>query len=317
MRRDESDSWVANDLDTALLRTFIVLAETLSFTRTAEKVGRTQAAVSLQIRRLEELIGRPLFARDNRNVQLTHEGEQMLGYAKHIVSLCDSAIHRFREPEMKGEVRFGSPEDFATFYLAEVLAEFVSHHPRVLLNVHCDLTLRLVEGFESQAYDLIVIKQEPGHLYRGAETLWRERLVWVAGKRVLDEGDDFDLVRLQYGDADHPLPLVLSPPPCVYRKRALEVLDHAGIPWKIAYTSPSLAGATAAVQAGLGLTVLPRNMVPAALRALDTPAHWPDLREAEMCLVTQPAASPATRALASFVRERVGRMQGAHGPADR
>ncbi|MGG5821605.1 LysR family transcriptional regulator [Falsiroseomonas sp. HW251] len=281
------------DLDTALLRAFLELAETRSFSRTAERIGRSQSAVSMQIRRLEEILGVRLFDRDRRNVALTAEGEALLGDARRILDLSDAMVARLREPDVAGEVRFASPEDFATLYLPEILASFAAKHPQLRLHVTCDLTLRLVEALERGEHDLIVVKQDPAEPYPGARPLWRERPVFVARDRSMPD---------RSGDR---VPLVLSPAPCVYRRRAVGALDQAGLPWDIAYTSPSFAGTIAAVRAGLGVTVLPRTMVPDELIGLDADAGWPALPEVEIALLAAPRADPAARALASFIEARV------------
>ena len=171
------------DLDTALLRAFVALAETLSFSRTAERLGRSQSAVSMQIQKLEAALGCALFARDKRNVRLTPEGEALLGDARRMLALAEGMLARGRGPDVEGEVRFASPEDFATQYLPEILAAFAAKHPRVRLHVNCDLTLKLVEGFGRGEYDLIVVKQDPAEPYPGSRRLWRERPVWVAQER--------------------------------------------------------------------------------------------------------------------------------------
>ncbi|MFP4314093.1 MAG: LysR family transcriptional regulator [Alphaproteobacteria bacterium] len=288
------------DLDTSLLRSFVILAETRSFTRTAEKIGRSQSAASMQIAKLEELLDSKLFERDKRNVMLTADGEKLLGYARQIVNLSDSLIGRFREPDIEGEIRFGSPEDFATFYLPDILASFSQSHPKVALNVNCDLTLSLIQGFEDNKYDLIVIKQEPGNLYKGAQALWQERLVWV-GASQMEKTSRFDDIAKE----KTPLPLILSPPPCVYRARATQALDKAGIHWKVAYTSPSIAGTLAAVKAGLGYAALPRKMVPSGLTPLESEQGWPPLQEAEICLLARKEANPAIASLTDYIRQRI------------
>lgn len=281
------------DLDTALLRAFVALAETLSFSRTAERIGRSQSAVSMQIQRLEDLLGARLFARDRRNVALTAEGEALLGDARRILALSDAMVARMREPDIAGEVRFASPEDFATQYLPEILGAFAAKHPRLRLHVTCDLTLRLVEALQRGEQDLIVVKQDPAEPYPASQALWRERPVFVARDRAEPDA------------AGERVPLVVSPAPCVYRRRAVGALDAAGLPWDIAYTSPSYAGTVAAVRAGLGITVLPRTMVPDGLVALDGGQGWPALPEVEIALLAAPRADAATVALASFIGARV------------
>ena len=293
-----------NDVDIGLLRTFIILAETQSFTRTAERVHRSQSAISMQIAKLEEMLDCALFERDKRNVRLTLEGEKLHSHASKIVNLSDRLFDRFVEPDVEGNINFGSPEDFATFYLPGILADFVKAHPRVTLDVNCDLTLSLIKGFEKKKYDLIVIKQEPGRIHSGAIPLWREQLVWV-GCEPKDRDKTFKRTIKKYISDGNALPLVLSPAPCVYRQGALQALDKAGIPWKVVYTSPSFAGATAAVRAGLGFTVFPRNMVSAELIPLEHERGWPKLKDAEICLLADPKTTPAIDSLVAFIRDRI------------
>lgn len=278
------------DIDTQLLRTFVTLAETASFSRTGGLIGRSQSAVSGQLARLEATLGVRLVARDTRNVALTAEGERLLPEARMMVAQADAMLARFRGPEIAGVVRFGSPEDFASAYLPDILGVFAAAHPAVELHVTCQLTLPLIAEYEAGEQDLIVVKQDPGRPYPGARTLWRERLVWVSSAGFRAEA--------------RPVPLVLSPAPCVYRARATGTLEAAGWGWLGIYTSPSFAGAVAAVRAGLGAMVMPETMVPQGLVVQD---GWPDLAEAEIALLTPPRAPAAVKALAEFVAEKVRR----------
>ena len=285
-----------HDVDTALLRTFVTLAETRSFSRTGARIGRSQSAVSGQVRKLEETFGCRLLARDTRNVALTAEGERLLGHARAMVAQADAMLARFRTPELAGEVRFGSPEDFASAFLPDILGLFAAAHPAVELHVTCQLTLPLIAEFEAGSQDLVIVKQDPSLPLAGARPLWRERLVWVAAPSLVAE----------FGAAGQgrPLPLVLSPAPCVYRSRATDALDHAGVAWSGVFTSPSFAGQSAAVRAGLGYAVMPRGMVPAGLAVLE---GWPELAAAEIALLQVARPSPAVQALAEFLVDRVGR----------
>ena len=134
------------DVDISLLRTFIILADTQNFTRTAERIYRSQSAVSMQIAKLEEQLGCSLFQRDKRNVRLTIDGEKLRSYASQIVNLSDNLLSSFNEDEVEGNIVFGSPEDFATNYLPYILSDFVKAHPRITLDVNCDLTLTLINA---------------------------------------------------------------------------------------------------------------------------------------------------------------------------
>lgn len=272
-------------IDTLLLKSFIAIAETGSFSQAADIVGRTQSAVSLQIKKLEEGLNCSLFERGNRQVALTEQGEIFLGYARRMVELQWEAYSRLNEPDVKGEINLGTPEDFATHYLPDILATFAKHHPHVQLNVRCDLTLNLINSFCKGEFDMILVKRDPERVKYGTK-VWREPLIWAA--------------------ADHyqmktPIQLVLSPQPCIYRARALAALDRARKPWNITYTSPSLSGTIAAVRAGLGITALPSNMVPDGLSALRRPIKMPHLADSEIALMKKDKLSKASKVLADHI----------------
>jgi DNA-binding transcriptional LysR family regulator len=280
-------------LDIISLKCFAALAQTGSFNKAAEKIGRTQSAVSQQIAKLEEVVKRPLFLREKNNL-LTQDGEILLSYANRILALHQEIIERFHEPELVGEVRFGVPEHFATVYLPEVLAEFSKSHPRILLNVECDMTLKLLNRFREGEFDLVLLKMaSPEDLPNGFE-VWKEKLVWVTNHHTSHLADH----NLEY------IPLVLSPKPCIYRARAIEALEQAGKAWRIVYTSPSFAGCVAAVKAGLGLTVLPKKTVPDGLSIVNN-AILPDLMDAHLSLITTSKASKAVTSLAEYVIKRL------------
>ena len=272
-------------LDTLQLKSFIAIAETGTFSRGAEVVGRTQSALSLQIKKLEEGLGCQLFDRSGRKVKLTDQGEIFLGYAKRIIQLQWEAYSRLKEPDIEGEIRLGTPEDFATHYLPEVLAFFRKHHPRIQLNVSCDLTLNLVDGFNRGEFDIILVKRDP-KATRGGTKVWREPLVWAAA---------------DHWQPEKPLSLVLSPQPCIYRARALAALDRAKKPWHISYTSPSLAGTIAAVKAGFGITVLPQNMLPTGIHAIRGELKLPELADAEIALMKRDDLAKAGDMLAEHI----------------
>ncbi|HCR85880.1 MAG TPA: LysR family transcriptional regulator [Alphaproteobacteria bacterium] len=281
------------DIDTLSLRIFIALSETGNFTQAAERINRTQSAISQQIKKLEEDIGKILFDRSQRNIKLTSDGELFFGYAQKILEVRQELFSRFKEPEVQGEIKFGTPEDFATLYLPEVLSAFAASHPMVMLNVECDLTMHLIDKFNRGDYDLVVIKQLKVNEKNKGTTMWIEHLDWVSSARVnLDNKNKF-------------LPLVLSPAPCVYRKRALEALDKAGIKWRIVYTSPSFAGTVAAVKAGLGITVLPRKMIPDSLSGIRK-KNLPDLHETYITLLQKKSASPAVNSFAEYIISHLG-----------
>jgi DNA-binding transcriptional LysR family regulator len=276
------------NLELDLLRAFVAVAEARSFTRAGARLRRTQSTVSLQIKRLEESVNAELFSRDPRNVTLTVHGEALLVQARRLLRLNDEIIGEMFEHSLEGEVRFGAPEDFATTHLPGILGDYARAYPHVSLSVTCDLTLRLMDKMSQGELDLALIKREP----MGAETgvrVWREQLVWVgAGEDVLPAGA--------------PVPLVVAPAPCVYRKRATAALDAVERPWRIAYTSPSLAGQQAALRAGLGVTALPSEMVPDDLIRFGVDHGFPALAEIEIALVRASKTLPvAAERLANFI----------------
>ncbi|WP_029010533.1 LysR substrate-binding domain-containing protein [Azospirillum halopraeferens] len=266
------------DLD--LLRTFVTIADSGGFTRAAERLGRTQSTISLQIKRLEDGLGRRLFERTGRTLALTPEGELLLAYARRLLATAGEAMARLMEPDVGGVVRLGTPEDFATVHLPDVLWRFARAHPQVRLEVNCDFTANLLDGFSRGEYDLVLCKREPQGA-SGGIGVWREPLVWAATERLLDEDS-----------GNGPVPLVLAPYPDIYRKRALEALEARGLPWRIVYTSPSLAGVQAAVRAGLGITILPKAMLAAGFHIVGEERGLPALADTEVALYRAAGALP-------------------------
>ena len=213
------------NLDIDLIRSFVTIVSLGNFTRAAEALGLQQSTISLQIRRLEQLVGGKLLERSPQAVALTPEGDTFFDYARRMLDLNDEMVARIREPAVRGLVRLGAPEDFATRHLPDVLARFAHAYPQVDLEVTCDLTMNLIERFRKGAFDLALIKRERSIELPGTR-VWREPLVWVTGGVDLRQGL---------------LPLAVSPKPCVYRKRATEALDRARRSWRVAYTCGSAA----------------------------------------------------------------------------
>ncbi len=273
------------NLDIDLLRTFSAVAETKNFTRAGARLGRSQSAVSLKIQRLEQQVGAELFVRDRRRVVLTAQGEALQRRADKMLRINDEIVGELLDHTLDGEVRFGAPEDFATAHLPGILGGFARAHPNVALSVTCDLTLNLMERISQGLLDFALIKREPLGLDVGVR-VWREPLVWVAA-------DADAAVRTPR------IPLVVAPAPCVYRKRVTTALDAAGRQWRVAYTSPSLAGQLAALRAGLGVTALPRELAPPDLVELPT---LPPLAETEIALIRAGRTLPvAAERLAGFI----------------
>lgn len=277
--------------DALTLECFLSVTETGSFTRAAEKVSRTQSAVSQQITKLENQIGKSLFLR-GKNLTLTSEGEILLTYARKIIQLNRDAMDRFKQPELQGEVRFGLPEDFASVFLSDVLSEYASLHPRILLNVECDLTLNLFERFKKQEFDLVLVKMNRPEDFPNGMDVWSEALEWVGNKDLFEH-------------EEQPVSLVLSPQPCVYRARAINALEKVKKKWRIVFSSHSFAGTVAAVKAGMGVTVLPRNMVPDELEIIRTRKGIPNLDDTHISLLKHHDKNMAVNSLEKFVVDRL------------
>lgn len=287
------------NLDLDLVRAFVAVAEAKNFTRAGARLGRTQSTISLQIKRLEEQLDSELFSRDPRSVALTAQGEALLAQARRLLRLNDEIIGEIFEHSLEGEVRFGAPEDFATTHLPGILGDYARAYPHVSLSVTCDLTLNLMDKMGQGELDLALIKREPASVAAG-QPVWRERLVWVgAGKDVFSP--------------DAPIPLIVAPSPCVYRKRATSALDSAGREWRVAYTSPSLAGQHAALRAGLGVTALPTEMTPKDLVQFGPEHGFPPLADSEITLVRgAKILSVAAERLANFILASLDRARDEH-----
>ena len=286
-------------IDLDLVRAFMAVARTHSFTKAGALTFRTQSAISLQIRKLEAVLDERLFRRTARAVTLTPAGERFFGYAERLLALHDEALSAFRDEEVSGLIRLGTPEDFATAHLPRALARFSQAHPGVQLQVTCDLTLNLMDMFDGGQLDIVLVKREPTASGDG-HRVWSEPLVWVGA-----DANSFT--------ARDVTPLVVSPEPCVYRKRGMDALARAGQRGRAAYVCGSLAGALAAVRAGLGLAVLPRGLAPDDL-AIDDGVNMPDLPNAEIVLLTAADAGRPARALADHIEraleeEREGETQ--------
>ncbi|MBZ5857696.1 LysR substrate-binding domain-containing protein [Flavihumibacter profundi] len=278
--------------DALTLECFVAVAESGSFTRAAERVSRTQSAISQQIAKLEMQIGKTLLIR-GKHFTLTPDGEIFLGYARQIVKLQREAIDRFKEPELEGEVRFGLPEDFASVFLSDVLTAYAKLHPRILLNIECNLTLNLFDRFRNKEFDLVLVKMsKPGDFPNGID-VWSETLEWVGNAEHFSQGGNSHI------------PLVLSPQPCVYRSRAIKSLEKTKRKWRIVFSSHSYAGTIAAVKAGLGVTVLPRNMVPEDLEIIRHQKGMPKLDDTHISLLKHNNNNLAVNSFEKFVIEHL------------
>ncbi|MET9467153.1 LysR substrate-binding domain-containing protein [Streptomyces sp. NPDC006544] len=270
--------------DPVQLRTFLTVAQTLSFTQAAARLGLGQSTVSQHVRRLEDTTGRPLFLRDTHSVELTEDGEALLGFARSILEAHERAAAHFTGTRIRGRLRFGASEDFVLTRLPEILEAFRHEYPEVELELSVELSGILHERLDAGRLDLVLAKRRGEGDERG-RLVWRDRMVWIGaeGLRV---------------DPDRPVPLILFPPPGITRARALDVLQADGRPWRIACTSGSLSGLIAAARAGLGVMAHTRGLIPPGLVRV---GGLPDLGSVEFALLQGLRPTPASDALAAAV----------------
>ncbi|MDE1566829.1 LysR substrate-binding domain-containing protein [Aquabacter sp. P-9] len=274
--------------DADQLRTFVAIAETGSFTRAADVVHKTQSAVSMQMKRLEERVGRPVFVRDGRSSRLTEDGERLLGYARRIVKLNLEAAASFADAALTGRVCLGVPDDYADRYLPEIMARFSATHPSVEFTVICEPTSELVERVRAGSIDLAIITYTEDTA-RNAQLIRRERLLWVSSAR--------HAVHLET-----PVPLGLGRPTCQWRHVALSRLAGAGRAHRVLYTSPNCGAVSAAVLAGLAVSVFPESALRPGMRVLGAGDGYPPLPPCDIALLrNRHEPSPLADALAQHI----------------
>ncbi|KZE32463.1 LysR family transcriptional regulator [Crenobacter luteus] len=273
-------------IDPVLLKSFVAVLESGSFTRAGERVHLSQSTVSQQLKRLEEQLGCELIDRSGRYMVATEHGERLLGYARRLLGLMEETVEQLREAHAESEVRIGVPEDFASDALTPALAAFARAHPAIRLEVTSGLSNSLWRQFQAGDYDLVLVKQRPGHAQGLAA--WPEPLAWLDSLAEPTHARD-------------PLPLVVFPPGGLYRDELIHSLESAGRRWRIAYTSGSLASIRSAVADGLGVSVLPSRLALPGHRRLDEADGFAALPSLELALHL---AEPAPRR----VRELAGRL---------
>jgi DNA-binding transcriptional LysR family regulator len=264
------------DFDPQLLRTFLAVATTLSFTRAAAQLGRSQPTVSQQVRRLEDACGRQLVSRDTRAVALTDNGEAMAGFARTILAAQDEAVSYFTGSAMRGRLRFGAADELALSELPSILRDFRQLNPRINLELTVTQSGTLIRRLAANSLDLIFVNQEAdsgrGRLVR------RDRLVWVGIDRI-------------HLDEHQPVPLITYPAPSFSRAAALRALESVHQRWRITCNTREINGVLAATRAGIGICVLAQSRVPQDLRVLSGRFGLPPLADVEMALISNPRSA--------------------------
>jgi DNA-binding transcriptional LysR family regulator len=279
-------------LDLELLKTFVCVVDEGSFTRAAERVHRTQSTVSQQVRKLEELVGHALLLRDRtgQNISVTEHGEMLIHYARRLLALSSEAVEALASDLDLEILRIGVPEDFDARRMAVILAGFNRSRPEARLETVSGMSTDLKQKLATGAIDIALVKREPDSGPSWAA--WPEALVWVKGAGV--------------DSTQGVLPLALFPQGCIYRQRAIRLLDVAQRPWRVAFGSHSLTGIQAAVASGLGLSVLPASAV---LPEHTVCTDLPELPPTELALISREGAlTGLQRGLVAFLREELGKV---------
>lgn len=285
-------------LDPVLLRSFLKVSETRSFTEAARQLGLQQSSVSQHVARLEKRVGRRLLARDTHEVRTTPDGDAILPLARQVLEASTRIERYLKGSTLRGRLRLGVSEDFAFTVLPDILAEFAMQHHAVDLELTVGLSGLLYEKYDAGDLDLIFVKRRKGD-DRG-EVAWRERLVWVGRPGTLL--------------AEQPVvPLVLYPPPSITRIHAIDTLERAGRAWRITCTSDSLAGLRAATVAGLGVTAHSARLLPPGLVEVEPQEALPTLGSIEFVVVGGQSHQEAARALATSILSDTSRLLAATG----
>lgn len=278
-----------SDLDPDLLKAFLAVAEHRSFTHAAATLNRTQSAVSVQIRRLEERLDAKLFHRTRAGVAPTAAGEELRVYARRILALNAEAIGALRARKTEAVVRLGVMDDYGTIVIPPLLASFAKSHPPVQVEIETGLTATMPARL-GEAYDLVIAMHPQG---RGdGELLRREQAVWAAAAAYPAGTQD-------------PLPVALYPPGCLFRQWAAEALDAAGRPWRLAYVSRTLAAVESIAAAGLAVTVVKAGTLPPRLRPLCARDGLPPLPAADIRLHRARSLSRAGALLADHLQRGI------------
>ena len=280
------------NLDIDVLRTFVTGVELGSFAQAADRLGRSPAAVSAQLRKLESQVEQTLFEKSGRKLALTDAGELLLGYARRMLELNDEAVGRVRSSTLEGWVRVGLPHDFAENGLPAVLARFARAHDKVRIEARAERNSELIKRVADGQLDFALVWQDE-RVTRYLEKVAELPLVWVGQAGYMRS-------------AKSVLPLAAFDAPCMFRAAATAALDKVGQPWHLSFTTPSLAGLWAAVESGLGLAVRTPIGVPRHLALLGKAEKLPPLPSVSLVFIGQPEAqTPAVQLLQEILRETV------------
>jgi DNA-binding transcriptional LysR family regulator len=270
-------------LDLALLQTLLAVNDTGSLARAADQVGRTQSAVSLQMQRLEQTLALDLFDRNGRALVLTAAGQAMLGHARQLLAMNREAVTAVRGHEVAGRVRFGMSVDFEHTWLPRAMARFAQSHPKIVVDLRVDRNMALEQAVSQRDIDIALVFGKP-RAARSTHQIGTVPMRWVAAK-------DFPWAV----ENKQPLPLLMLESPCMFRGAAVQALDVAGLPWRVAVTSLSLGGLWATALAGMGVTARSGVVLPAGLADVGDALGLPPLPKVAVCILASKAKTTAPR----------------------
>lgn len=277
-------------LDLDLLRTLVAIAETGSFSAAADIVHRTPSAISMQVKKMEELLERPIFVRDSRSVRLTNDGAFLLEHGRRMLAMNRDALARFVQPDVEGVVRLGAPDDVAERFLPEMLRRFAQSHPCVTVNVVVDSSSVMLEALKNKALDMTLITCEAGFLGdQIAEVLFREQLVWAS-------------LKCGVAAEKSPLPVSVWDEGCVWRKAGIDGLEAKDIPWRLAFQSAHISGQRAAILADLAVAPIPQSALGGEIVEVPERYGLPKLPKYALGLAMGTDATPAVEAAADHIR---------------
>lgn len=251
------------NLQTDLLRTFVTAADLRSYTDTGSALGRTQPAISLQIKRLEELVGHKLVAIQGKQIELTPEGQTLLGYAREILRLNDRAVANLQQAALLGTLRIGLPVDYSIDFFQSIIARFSAANPAVLLDIRCDWSRKLLSALHVDDLDMAIAITDTMPAPH-VSIYWTERPVWACGR-------DHRI------DPDQPLKVVAHPQGCPYRKRMIDTLNSEGRDWRISFESLGVTALQKAVLHGMGVTALTKKTLLPGMRILTRSDGFPQM----------------------------------------
>lgn len=282
-------------LDLDVLRTLVAIADTGSFSAAAETVLRTPSAVSMQVKKVEDVLGRQVFVRDSRSVRLTPDGAFLVENARRMLAINREAVARFVQPDLTGVVRMGAPDDVAERFLPDMLCHFAESHPGVTVDVVVDGTERMTAMLQAGRLDLALVTCEAGFAEgAGAEVVFRERLVWA-------------MRRGGTAATRTPLPVSAWEESCVWRKAATDGLDRAGRPWRVAFQSAHISGQRAAILADLAVAAMPASALGGEVIEAPDRFGLPSLPHYALGLMLSKEPSAALRAAADHLRAAFAR----------